>query len=295
MKVKQIVQDKKRYMDHLLEKEPKEDMVCLERKPESEIDVKRVVDFALETGKLLLRSGAEIFRAEETITRICNRYHVDDVNVFTMGHAIIVTAGTGREDAYTKVINVPLPSTHLGIVDKVNSLSREISAGGMTIEEAEEKLAEIQKTPMLSNAMQILGGGLGSGCLGYLIGGTLTESMMAFIIGCVLYVWLLISRKIKVSKIIVNIVGGIVITALALLAQYMSSMADLQLSGMIGGAIMPLVPGVAFTNAIRDIADSDYLSGTVRMIDALLVFVYIAIGVGFTLTCYNYIMGGAVL
>ena len=46
---------------------------------------------------------------------------------------------------------------------------------------------------------------------------------------------------------------------------------------------MPLVPGMGFVNAIRDIADSDFLSGTVRMIDALLVFVYIAIGVGITL------------
>ena len=64
---------------------------------------------------------------------------------------------------------------------------------------------------------------------------------------------------------------------------------------MIVGAIMPLVPGMAFVNAIRDIADSDFLSGTVRMIDALLVFVYIAIGVGITLSLYNNMMGGVIL
>ncbi len=271
------------------------DMVYLRKKLETVIDVKRVVNFALEAGKLLLRSGAEIFRAEETIVRICNRYHIDEVNVFTLGHAIFITAGTGKEDAYTKVINVPLPSTHLGIVARVNALSREISAGGMTIEEAEEKLEEIQKTPLLNSKLQILGGGLGSGCLGYLLGASLTESMMAFFIGCILYVWLLAAKKMQVSKIITNIIGGVIITTLALFAQDMSSVAELQLSGMISGAIMPLVPGVAFTNAIRDIADSDFLSGTVRMIDALLVFVYIAIGVGFILTFYNLILGGAIL
>ena len=48
-------------------------------------------------------------------------------------------------------------------------------------------------------------------------------------------------------------------------------------------------------NAIRDIADSDFLSGTVRMIDALLVFVYIAVGVGFTLSVYNNMGGGLML
>ena len=56
-----------------------------------------------------------------------------------------------------------------------------------------------------------------------------------------------------------------------------------------------MVPGVAFTNAIRDIANSDFISGTVRMIDALLVFVYIAIGVGTVLSAYNSILGGMAL
>ena len=43
---------------------------------------------------------------------------------------------------------------------------------------------------------------------------------------------------------------------------------------------------------IRDIANSDFLSGTVRMIDALMVFVYIAIGVGTMLSIYNNMIGG---
>ena len=46
---------------------------------------------------------------------------------------------------------------------------------------------------------------------------------------------------------------------------------------------MPLVPGVAFTNAIRDIANGDYLSGAVRMLDAMLVFVCIAVGAGMSM------------
>ena len=64
---------------------------------------------------------------------------------------------------------------------------------------------------------------------------------------------------------------------------------------LISGAIMPLVPGIAFTNAIRDIADSDILSGTVRMVDAVLVFVYIAVGAGTVLSIYNSLMGGMFL
>ena len=47
---------------------------------------------------------------------------------------------------------------------------------------------------------------------------------------------------------------------------------------IIIGAIMPLVPGIAFTTAIRDIYNADYLSGTIHLLDALITAVCIAVG-----------------
>ena len=67
------------------------------------------------------------------------------------------------------------------------------------------------------------------------------------------------------------------------------------LNYMIIGSIMPLVPGVPFTNAIRDIADGDYISGAVRMLDALLVFLCIAIGVGMGIAVMSRLTGGGIL
>ena len=40
---------------------------------------------------------------------------------------------------------------------------------------------------------------------------------------------------------------------------------------------MILTPGIAFTMGIRDFVHGDYLSGTIRMIDALLIAASIAI------------------
>ena len=252
-------------------------------------------DLALEAGRILLKNGAEIFRVEETITRICQRFHVDQVDIFTLSHAIFVSAENGMEEAYTKVKHIPLSSAHLGIVAEVNDLSREIAAGRVTMEEAAKKLKEIDEMPPKRPYFQILAAGASSASLGFLLGSTVTESGVAFLIGCLLYVWVLTAKRHHMSKIIVNLVGGVVITALALLARQIPFWETLRLEGMISGAIMPLVPGMAFVNAIRDIADSDFLSGTVRMIDALLVFVYIAIGVGITLSLYNNMMGGVIL
>ncbi len=268
------------------------DMIYLRRPLYAQIDVKRVVNLALEAGRILLKNGGEIFRVDETMTRICNRFHVDKVDTFMLSHGIFISAQHGDEEVYTKVKHVPLSGSNLEIVAEVNDLSREISSGKVTLEEAEKKLKEIERMPGAGYWQKILGAGLGSGCFGYLLCGAGRESILAFFIGCLLYMWVLAANKHKVSKIVTNMVGGVIISSLAILANYISVMEPLQIDGIIIGGIMPLIPGVAFVSAIREIADSDFLSGTVRMIDALLVFVYIAIGVGISLSVYRTLSGG---
>jgi len=271
------------------------DMIYLKKKLDTEIDVKRVVDLALEAGRILLKNGGEIFRVEETIQHICRRFHVEDVEIFTLSHGIFMSAEDESGDAYTKVRHVPLSGTHLGIVAEVNELSREISAGQVGIDEAFDRLEEIEKMPAKREYFQVIAAGTGSFTFAILLKSTLAESMVAFVIGCIIHIWVLLAKRLNFSKIIVNIIGGVIMTALAILVLHMHGSGGLRLEGMITGSIMPLIPGVAFVNAIRDIADSDFLSGTVRMIDALLVFVYIAIGVGSTLAFYNSPIGGLVL
>ena len=271
------------------------DKIYMKKQLDSEINVKKVVDLALEAGRILLKNGAEIFRVDETIVRICNRFHVQYVDTFILSHAIFVSAENGMEEAYTKVKQVPLSSSHLGIVAEVNELSREIAEGLLSIEEASARLRRIDRMPDNKEYFQVFAAGVGSGSFGYLLGASALESLTAFFIGCLLYIWVLTAKKHQMSKMIVNIVGGMIITALALLACHLPIPGPVKFDGMIIGSIMPLVPGLAFVNAIRDIADSDFLSGTVRMIDALLVFVYIAVGVGITLSIYNNMGGGLML
>ena len=271
------------------------DMIYLKRHLDTQIDVKRVVDLAVEAGRILLKNGGEIFRVEETIRHICRRFHVDDVEPFILSHGIFISAENGTGEHYTRIRHVPLSGSHLGIVAEVNDLSREISAGHVGIEEAFLRLSEIDKMPPKPGYFRVLAAGIGSSCFAMLLNSTIAESAVVFVIGCVLYSWVLLAKKLNLSKIIVNIMGGVIMTVLSVLAMHIWSQGALRLEGMITGAIMPLIPGVAFVNAIREIADSDFLSGTVRMIDALLVFVYIAIGVGSALAFYNRIAGGLLL
>ena len=99
----------------------------------------------------------------------------------------------------------------------------------------------------------------------------------------------------KISKIITNILGGIFITVCAIIVTNIPWPFNVNLDNIIIGCIMPLIPGVLFVNAIRDVASNDFISGIVKLVDALLVFVYIAVGVGCALLAYNEIVGGVIL
>lgn len=254
---------------------------------------KKVMELALQAGHLLLENGAEIFRVEETIERICRHYGVQSENEFVLSNGIFITGGNEREQYFAKVQHIPVSGTHLDKVAAVNQLSREIEEGKYSLTEAFEILHNIQQMPEKRISTRILASGVGSAAFCCLFGGTLADSLAAFAAGALLYVYLIFFSERHLSKITGNIGGGLLVTLIC--GALYQLVPGAHMHYMIIGSIMPLVPGVAFTNAIRDMADGDYLSGSVRMLDALLVFLCIATGVGIGIAFWNQITGGIVL
>ena len=244
---------------------------------------KDVMEAALQAGHLLLENGAEISRVEETIQRISRCFGIHTVNTFVLANGIFVSLGDEREAVYTKVDYIPVKGAHLDRIAAVNQLSREIEEGRYTLEEVFDRLQAIREMPGKPRLMQVLAAGFASAAFCCLFGGDWRDCALALAAGLVLYIYVLFVSAPHLSKIIGNITGAALVTVLCILG---SSLGPGQnQNAMIIGSIMPLIPGVPFTNAIRDIADGDYISGAVRMLDALLSFFCIALGValGFTL------------
>ena len=254
---------------------------------------REILDAAMQAGHILLENGAEIFRVEETIDRICHYYGIESGNAFVLSNGIFITSGNEREEIFAKVQRIPVSGVRLNRVAAVNQLSREIVEGRYTIGEVRERLDEIRVMPGKTKTMQILASGVGSACFCMLFGGNFMDSAAAFVSGVLLYFYVLYISGPHLSKIVGNIGGGALVTFLCSV-MYLLSVGQ-HLNFMIIGSIMPLVPGVAFTNAIRDIADGDYISGSVRMLDALLVFFCIAMGVGLVFSLFRGLTGGVML
>lgn len=184
---------------------------------------------------------------------------------------------------------IPLSSIHLGRVAAVNNLSREIVAKKYTMEEARKKIEEIDKIPFTNNLLQIFVSGLGSGAFCYLLGGSLIDSLASFLSGILLWCFVLYLSKKGANKIMLNILSSALVTLTGILMfRYVFGE---NMDKIIIGSIIPLLPGVPLTNSIRDFLNGDYLSGTIRMIDAVLVACCIALGVGVVLRVFQIVTG----
>lgn len=252
---------------------------------------KTILNLAVSIGEVMLKSGGEIYRVQETVSRILEAYGIKDYNVFVITNGIFATVHEQQEDAGSMVRYVPIGEINLQKVAKVNQLSREICEGRCSIEEAYGKLKQCENDAGVGNLGLILACGMGSAGFCYLLGGRPYDSIVSFFLGMLLQVFLIAATKRHASKFILNIIGSALITAGSLVL-YVAG-AGIMFDKVIIGGIIPLVPGVALTTGIRDLFSGDYLSGSIRLIDALLSGMCIAIGVGAAIKAFQLLGGGA--
>lgn len=254
---------------------------------------REIMETAMLAGEILLENGAEIFRVEDTVKRICTHYGMHSGSTFVLTNGIFVTSGNAVEETFARVRQLPVRGANLDKVAAVNQLSREIVEGRYTVGEARDMLEEIKKRPGKSKKMLLFAAGMSAACFCHMFGGNLTDSAAAFLAGVLVYLFILLVGDPWLSKIVTYVAGGAIVT---LTCAFLSGLyAGSHMNEMIIGAMMPLVPGLAFTNGIRDLANGDYLSGSVRLLDAMLVFLCIAVGAGLAIDLFNRMTGGALL
>ena len=262
---------------------------------------RRIMDFIMAAGETLLENGAEVFRVEQTMEIMARSFHLREFHVYVLTNGIFASAGTAE---IAEVRNVPVRTTHLGRVAAVNALSREIAAGGVTLDEAEHRLADARRIPFPKGKTQLLAGMSGTACFALIFGGTIRSALAAAgggglgggrasaAAGLIVSGYLLLCENRRLSNGFRKISAAALITLVCILGCHLL---DTEASHAIIGALMILTPGIAFTMGIRDFVQGDYLSGTIRMIDALLIAASIAIGTGFVLSLISLLTGVTVV
>ena len=140
--------------------------------PPADGQAARILALVLRAGEILLANGAEVFRVHETMTIMAGSLGLAGYHDYVLTNGLFASAdGTGL----AAVRNVPSRSVHLGRVEAVNEISREIAAGALTLEEAERRLEEAAALPMPPAPAQVVASAAGSLCFAFLFGGTPAE------------------------------------------------------------------------------------------------------------------------
>lgn len=247
----------------------------------------RLIDKQLGAGETLLANGAEIYRVQQTMEIIARSYGARSFHVYVLTNGLFASMEDGGAVQSAAVRSTPRVEMNLGRISAVNALSREIVAGRVPLEEAFARLAQIRATRGLPGWLMVSASAFSAACFCYLFGGSAVDAFTAlapgFAVG--LFTRALARARTPLNKLVSNMLSAGVVALVSLACVQALGLAGVacSLDKVIIGGIIPLVPGVALTNGIRDVANCDYLSGTIRAIDAVLIAAGIALGVGLVL------------
>lgn len=257
-------------------------------------NVKSLLSVCKHLATAILENGGETYRAEECIIRLCNRFGIEDVDVMAFPTGVVITVRDEERSCYSETCRVKRRSFDLRGLNSANEISRRVIDGEISLFEA-EKIFCVSRSGTDKSFLKwinLFAGGLSSAFFTVLFGGKVIDFFAALICGLAVQLFLLAFKKIDAANFISNFLASVLaaVVAVLIIVIYQS----LNLSLVIIGAIMPLLPGLPMTNAIRDTINGDLISGISRLGEVLLIAVCLASGAGIVISGY-YSLGGTFL
>lgn len=252
---------------------------------------KGIAETAALAGVIMLESHAESYRVEDTVRRMLATSGLNITEVVSTTTGLYITLDDTNPDIETITIvrRITSRGNHLRKIYRVNNISRALTAEQISIEEAYQQLQlvdQLEYTPRQKNIANIIL----VVAFAILLGGNFDEVIVSIFAGAVIGY----STTIKDFFGMNEFIYGMMTTALvALIFPIVIYFIPYQISSdiIIISGLMPLYPGTAFMNGIRDTLKGDYNSGLARIADALVIALSLALGVVLGLS----ISGGVIL
>ncbi|MEG0806639.1 MAG: threonine/serine exporter family protein [Lachnospiraceae bacterium] len=243
----------------------------------SQHDPEYLLSLTLDIAEEMLMSGAEINRVEDTLLRICKAYEFKKVNVFSITEFIFVSLLAPNGKIITQTRRVYSYNNNLSHLEQLNKLSRYICTekpGVSAILDRIELLS--QEEPVTPAWVRCLCFMIGGGAFACFFGGNFLDCIASSLVAIFMYFFGQFSKMQEMNRIAHTVVCSAIAGTLGLFLYTIGIGSNLD-KIMIGN-IMLLIPGMVFTNSIRDMLCGNIISGLLRLIESLLVAIAIAVG-----------------
>ncbi len=238
----------------------------------------KLMDTAVLAGEIMLKSGAESYRVEDTMNYILRISDLETVEAFAINTALVATLNGPQIQAVTIVKRIRNRGTDLNKIYEVNNISRSLIEGRLTVDDAYNALKKVQeeKNNELEKNVSVVAL---AASFALLLGGGFWDVVCAALNGLLLVFSMKIGAVLGLTAIIRHVLSAAGVAAGAVFLNWILAI-NLNTEMIIIGTMMPLMPGTAITNAIRDTLRGDYLSGGAKAMEAFVIAASIAIGVG---------------
>ncbi|WHY01618.1 threonine/serine exporter family protein [Neobacillus sp. DY30] len=241
-----------------------------------------IMEVCLLAGKIMLQSGGETYRVEDTMMRIAAAFGIKNTHSYVTPTGIFFSA-EGEEPSKTKLIRIMTRSTDLKKVALVNSISRKITSGDVSLKEAYSLLKELEELNVTFPFMvQVAAASIASGCFMLMFMGEWIDFIPSMITGGLGYFGFLYFHRFIPIKFFSEFLASFIIGLLSVI--FVSTGIGQQLDKIIIGSVMTLVPGLLLTNAVRDLMAGHLVSGLSKGAEALLTAFAIGSGIAVVLS-----------
>jgi uncharacterized membrane protein YjjP (DUF1212 family) len=247
------------------------------------MDKKQILKIALLAGDILIRSGAEIYRVEDTIKRICIAYNIKCESYVTpTGIFISTTPCDNNDDTISLMKRVESREVDLHKIALVNTFSRSLQKNPLPYDEAINELNKIQSSPSFNMKVRLICAGITAFIYTLVFNGTALDGLFAFFICQVIYLYKDFTAKTGFFQIFDSFICGIIAASLSIISGKI--VPSLNVDSVIIGSIVILVPGLIMTGGIKDAIHGDMVTSTARLLEAFLIIVSLGAGIAVMLS-----------
>ena len=244
----------------------------------------RALDLSARMGMLVMENGGEVYRAEDTMRRVCTAAGVEDVEALVTPGWLILTVKAAGE-TFTAMRRVKPARNDLYRIARVNDVSRRFVAQELTIDTAHERLdAMLIRTPRQKN-LQFLGGVLAPMCITLLGRTSLTDALCAGVAAaCLLMTDRLLENRqiVPFMRTFLDSLVGAFVALMLFRAGFVTN-----IGRVLIGSIMLQFPGILMASAVRDALSGDMMTGQAEMVQALATALALGMGVGLMLLLFG--------
>jgi uncharacterized membrane protein YjjP (DUF1212 family) len=246
------------------------------------VETYEIMEVCLLAGKIMLQSGGETYRVEDTMMRIAASFGVELSHSFVTPTGIIFSI-EGAEPTKTKLIRIVERTTDLTKVAQVNSISRRISSGELTVLEAHKLLKEMDSARLSYTLwIQVIAAAISSACFLIMFQGGWNDFIPALITGGLGYTFFVFLHRIVQIKFFAEFLSATMIGVMSFVFVWLELGSEID--KIIIGSVMPLVPGLLITNAVRDLMAGHLVSGLSKGAEAFLTAFAIGAGIAVVLS-----------